>query len=204
METVAPILDVAKGHPYLSLASFILGSAALVRLARSHSRPPLPPGPKGYPVIGNLLDLPPNHVWERLGELSKKHGALTFSSTGRADVVFMGSYRGAGEVMYLNALGQQMVILSSSKAAFDLLEKKSAIYSDRPVVMMCGEIIGWNKSLALTQYGPRFREFRKYMNKLFGTRAAVERFAPLQEKESAKFLARIIADPGSLVQQIRK
>jgi cytochrome P450 len=106
--------------------------------------------------------------------------------------------------MYLNALGQQMVILSSSKAAFDLLEKKSAIYSDRPVVMMCGEIIGWNKSLALTQYGPRFREFRKYMNKLFGTRAAVERFAPLQEKESAKFLARVIADPGSLVQQIRK
>ena len=109
-----------------------------------------------------------------------------------------------GELLYLNVLGQQMIILNSSKAAFDLLDKRSATYSDRPVVPMCGEMIGWNKSLALTQYGPRFREFRKYMNKLFGTRAIVEKFAPLQEKETAKFVARVMADPGSLVQQIRK
>jgi len=101
-------------------------------------------------------------------------------------------------------LGQQIIILNSSKAASDLLDKRSAIYSGRPVAMMGGELIGWNKALGLTQYGPRFREFRKYMNKLFGTRASVERFAPLQEKETAKFLARVMADPGSLVQQIRK
>jgi len=70
--------------------------------------------------------------------------------------------------------------------------------------MMGGEIVGWNKSLALTQYGPRFREFRKYMNRLMGTRANVERFVPLQEKEVAKFVARVMADPGSLPHQIRK
>lgn len=110
----------------------------------------------------------------------------------------------AGEIVYLNVLGQQMIILNSSKAAIDLLDKRSATYSDRPVIMMCGEIVGWNKSLALTQYGPRFREFRKYMSKLFGTRATAEKFEPLQEKETAKFVARVMADPGSLVQQIRK
>ena len=109
-----------------------------------------------------------------------------------------------GDVVYLNVLGQEMIILNSSKAAVDLLDKKSATYSDRPVVMMCGEIIGWNKSLALTQYGPRFREFRKYMSKLFGTRASVEKFEPLQEKEIGKFLVRVLNDPGSLVQHIRK
>ena len=78
MDAVAPILDVANDHPYLSLASIIIGCAALVRLARSRSRPPLPPGPKGYPVIGNLLDMPPNHVWEKFGELSNQYGALSF------------------------------------------------------------------------------------------------------------------------------
>ena len=97
-----------------------------------------------------------------------------------------------------------MIILNSSKAAVELLDKRSATYSDRPIVMMCGEIVGWNKSLALTQYGPRFREFRKFMSRLMGTRASVERFIPLQEKETAKCLARIMADPGSLVHQVRK
>lgn len=106
--------------------------------------------------------------------------------------------------MSLNVLGQQIIILNSSKATFDLFDKRSATYSGRPVATMAGEIIGWNKALGLTQHGPQFREFRKFMNKFFGTRASVQRFAPLQEKETTKFLARVIANPDSLVQQIRK
>jgi len=101
-------------------------------------------------------------------------------------------------------LGQDTIILNSSNAAFDLLDKRSAIYSNRPVLMMGGEIVGWNRSLALTQYGPRFREYRKFMSKFVGTRASMENFAGLQERETAKFLARAMTDPGSLVQQIRK
>jgi len=182
METFAPIASVVNEHPYRSLASAILGCAAIVRLARWMSRPSLPPGPKGYPLVGNLFDLPPTHLWEKLGAWGSQYG----------------------DFLYVSALGQEMIILNSTKAAEDLLEKRSAKYSDRPVVMMCGEIVGWNQSLALTQYGTRFRETRKYMNKLIGTRASAEKFAPLQQKETAKFLVRVLADPSSLVKQIRK
>jgi cytochrome P450 len=116
----------------------------------------------------------------------------------------MGFYVYIGDVVYINALGQEMIILNSSKAAVDLFDKRSANYSDRPIVMMCGEIVGWNRSMVLLQYGPRFREFRKHLSRFIGTRASMERFTPLQEKETAKFLARVMADPGSLVHQIRK
>ena len=109
-----------------------------------------------------------------------------------------------GEVTYLNILGQETIILNSYKAAVELFDKKSSTYSNRPIVMMCGEMAGWNKSLGLVQYGPRFRVFRKYLSKAMGTRTSVEKFAPLQEKETAKFVAKIMADPDSLVQQIRK
>ena len=109
-----------------------------------------------------------------------------------------------GDITHTNVLGQDTIILNSSKTAVDILDKRSATYSDRPVLMMGGEIIGWNRSLALTQYGPRFREFRKFMSRLIGTRTSMEKFAPLQERETAKFLARIMVDPGSLVHQIRK
>ena len=109
-----------------------------------------------------------------------------------------------GEITYLNVMGQDMIILNSSKAAVDLLDKKSSIYSNRPVYIMSGNIIGRDKALAFIQYGPRLRIFRKYMNRSIGTRAGVEKFVPLLERETVKLMTRIMADPGSFTEQIQK
>jgi len=36
---------------------------------------PYPPGPKGYPILGNVLDLPQNvSLWENLASLANRHG----------------------------------------------------------------------------------------------------------------------------------
>ena len=109
-----------------------------------------------------------------------------------------------GHVIHINILGQDTIILNSSKAAFDLLDKRSGTYSNRPILTMCGEIVGWNRALGLSQYGPRSREYRKFMSRFVGTRASAENLALLQEREMAKFLARVVADPSSLVHQTRK
>jgi hypothetical protein len=37
----------------------------------------------------------------------------------------------AGDIIFLNLLGLRIVVLNSAQAASDLLEKRSAIYSDR-------------------------------------------------------------------------
>ena len=42
----------------------------------------------------------------------------------------------SGDVVYLNVLGQPMVVLNSLQAAQDLLDKRSANYSDRPDSVM--------------------------------------------------------------------
>lgn len=106
--------------------------------------------------------------------------------------------------MSINILGQPMIIINSAKVVEDLLEKRSSVYSDRPVFTFVGDIVGWSNCIALLQYGHRFREFRKYMSRLIGSKAAMERFDPLMEHETAKFLARVMADPDSFSQQIRK
>ena len=41
-----------------------------------------------------------------------------------------------GDVVYLNALGRHMIMLGSHKAAHELLDKRSANYSDRPQSVM--------------------------------------------------------------------
>ena len=46
-------------------------------IARKWKKPilPHPPGPKGYPILGNVLDLPMNApMWENFGSLAKDHG----------------------------------------------------------------------------------------------------------------------------------
>ena len=40
-----------------------------------------------------------------------------------------------GDVVYVEAMGQSIVVLGSDQAASDLLEKRSAIYSDRPRIL---------------------------------------------------------------------
>ena len=74
MEMLAPVLNVANDHPYLSSASVILGCVAIVRSARRRPRPNPPPGPKGFPIVGNLFDLAATNVWEQFGAWGRQYG----------------------------------------------------------------------------------------------------------------------------------
>jgi hypothetical protein len=52
----------------------------LKRILSSNRAPPLPPGPKGYPVIGNLLDIPTEREWETYAHWSEEYGMLVLYS----------------------------------------------------------------------------------------------------------------------------
>ncbi|KAJ3485033.1 hypothetical protein NLI96_g5228 [Meripilus lineatus] len=142
----------------------------------------LPPGPKRLPLIGNVLDMPTSKEW------------LTFEQWGKQ----------WGGVVSVVLMGQPLVILNSAKAAIDLLEKRSAIYSDRPTVVMGGEIVGWNRTLVLTRYGDRFREFRRYMFRLMGGNAQVKDHHHLIHVETHRFLQRLLHTPEAVAAHIRK
>lgn len=94
----------------------------------------------------------------------------------------------------LNILGQPMVILNSTKHAAALLERRSAIYSDRPSMPVAGDFIGWARSLALCSYGQRFREFRRLFSQFMGTKDSMARFMPMVENEEGKFLLSLWKD----------
>jgi hypothetical protein len=43
--------------------------------------------------------------------------------------------------MYLNALGQPIIVLNSLKVAFELLDRRANIYSDRPRFVVSFDIL---------------------------------------------------------------
>jgi hypothetical protein len=47
---------------------------AVVRRQWASKHPPYPPGPKGYPIIGNVFDFPKNPIWEGFARMAQEHG----------------------------------------------------------------------------------------------------------------------------------
>ncbi|TFY66371.1 hypothetical protein EVG20_g4713 [Dentipellis fragilis] len=155
---------------------------AVWRLLISRSKSPTFPGPKGYPLIGNLLDVPTEHEYYKFYEWGRQYGPITS----------------------FTMLGQPMLVLNTPAAAEEMLDKKSAIYSDRPHLTMASDLVGWKDVLVLTPYGDRFKAYRRMMHCVVGTRAAVDSYNAMLEVEAQKAAVRIRDDPKEFREHIRK
>ncbi|KAA1465965.1 cytochrome P450 [Dentipellis sp. KUC8613] len=160
----------------------VLGIYLIKRLLSRRASAPYPPGPKGLPLIGNVLDMPTSQEWKVFTQWGEKYGGI----------------------IYLNLLGQPMILLNSLQATMEMLDKKSSIYSDRPSFEMGSRIIGWERTLALTPYGDRFREYRRMLHRLIGNRLNMEKLHPIEELETHRFLRRILESPDDVSEHIRK
>ena len=96
----------------------------------------LPPGPTGLPFIGNALSIPHQYSWNYYTELKAKYGLSPHYDLWLFVLMFLS----AGDLVYISAMGQQIVLLNSYKVAYDLLVQRASIYSDRPRSIMAGEM----------------------------------------------------------------
>ncbi|TFK85639.1 CyP450 monooxygenase [Polyporus arcularius HHB13444] len=140
---------------------------------------PLPPGPPRLPIIGNALDVPTKNMEATFRAMNEQYG----------------------DVVYLDALGQPMIVLGSHEAAVDLLEKRSANYSDRSISTMA-KLCGLDWVLTLINYGPWWRRHRRTFHQFFNA-AAVQEYQPSQRREAHKFVLRLIEKPKDFVHHIR-
>ncbi|KAF7291950.1 Cytochrome P450 [Mycena indigotica] len=126
--------------PRLILTTLLTLIASFIVYSKRKRNRTAPPGPRGLPIIGNKHQIPKDRQWLQWAEWAKRYG----------------------DIIQISILGHPVIILSSYKAATDLLETRGNIYSDRPTAPMAGELVGWARGLGYTQTSnPRFREFRR-------------------------------------------
>ena len=88
---------------------------------------PYPPGPKGYPIIGNLFDIPNAFIYKRFCELSRELSEYRDLLLRRSDK----SLRVDSDIIHLQVFSFHLIVCNTRGVADDLLDKRSSIYSDR-------------------------------------------------------------------------
>ncbi|KAG0708159.1 cytochrome P450 [Suillus ampliporus] len=78
-----------------------------------------------------------------------------------------------GDIVYSHVLGQHIVIISSIQVARELLDKRSAIYSGRPV-LRANEEFGGSFNTTFLPYGDTLRHRRKLFHQACGAEASVD------------------------------
>lgn len=157
----------------LSLLGVItLAALAIGRFSsRRKSVYPLPPGPPGELILGHLRIVPTDSPEYAYAKWSKEYNS---------------------DVIYVNILGQPVVVLNSVQAAVDLLDKRGLNYCDRPRFVLF-EVMGWKATLTFLRWGPRFKSHRRVLQRAFSPTSCVA-YRELQEREAKTLLRGVLAN----------
>jgi hypothetical protein len=102
----------------LTAALIVFYSNSIAKDKKRRGGLPYPPGPKGEFLYGNARQIPQKKPWEFFAKLREEYGPLVF----------------------MRILNSPYVVMNSGKVAFELLDKRSSIYSDRPQSIMAMEL----------------------------------------------------------------
>ncbi|TEB27924.1 cytochrome P450 98A3 [Coprinellus micaceus] len=156
--------------------------AVLAKRRRNPRRLPPPPGPKGLPIIGNALQIPdPNkHPWKVYASLCEEYGGM----------------------VYMTAMGQGILVISSLSRAVELLEKRAVRYSSRPSIPALNLIELDNWAFGTMPYGHTWKEYRRAFHQQLN-HSVVARYYPIMVEERDVFLRELKETPADFPEHIR-
>ncbi len=164
------VLASLAAFPFILVCLYLYVTPNVLKDSR---RRHLPPGPKGLPFIGNMLDLAnPEAVRAKVVAWNK-----TF-----------------GDVFYTRIGGTDYIWLSTPQSVKELLDKKSSLYSSRPPAPLAQDVASGGRRQLFMEYGPKYRVVRKISHALLNINKTVS-YQPVQDFESKQLMYDIMHDP---------
>ncbi|KIK97017.1 hypothetical protein PAXRUDRAFT_137193 [Paxillus rubicundulus Ve08.2h10] len=162
-----------------ALATFTLLAGQRLQSTRSLVRLPYPPGPKPWPLLGNILHLNKSEPWLSYTRWSKIYG----------------------EIIYVRLLGLNFIVLNSEKVARALLDQRSTVYSDRPQTPV-HEMFGIGFNTVSLPYGDEWRLHRKLLHNAMRPNSLPKQYE-IYTSNTHTLLTNLLDTPGQFEKHIK-
>lgn len=152
------------------LCSIAIATYAFCSVGRREKH--LPPGPPTLPVLGNIPQIPKKGAHFQFTEWAKQYGGLYTLKLGTGTAA----------------------VITDRRLIKQLVDKKSALYSERPKSYVADLIAGGDHIL-LMKYSQQWRSTRKLLHTSLMEKVVDEQHLPLQEAEARQMTRDYLVKP---------
>ncbi|KAH9312482.1 hypothetical protein KI387_027517, partial [Taxus chinensis] len=177
---VSEIEAATKGFGILLIFVFILYKFLINKKpSRPDNQLKLPPGPRPWPLVGNLHQL--GHLpHQSLAELAKKYGNIVFLRLGSVPTV----------------------VISSPAMAKEFLKTHDSVFASRPPVSAAKYLFYDHRDVTFARYGEYWRQMRKLCTMELFTVKRTESFKSVREEEVITMVRSIWQQSGEGIHSV--
>ena len=147
-------------------------AALYIFLFIGHRDKNLPPGPPTLPLLGNIHRIPQKSAHFQFSQWANQYGGLYSLKLGTGTAV----------------------VITDRRLVKQLIDKKSALYSDRPKSYVA-DLISSGDHILLMAHGQQWRSTRKLIHGSLMERVVDEQHLPLQEAEARQMVRDYLLKP---------